>query len=560
MRRAIPHARTAARGALTRRWGLALVAALVAGLAATAPPPARAGAATGWVTAWTSPTDLAMTATYNSTIRDTATVPIAGTRVALTFSNAWSATPTTFAAVTVAQDLRGADVVAGTFLPVTFHGQRTVTIPAYGRVTSDPVVMTVHAGETLAVSLAVAGWATVSVHYCCVGNVDTWATANGVGNVTSEPTARYFSTTLTGPFIRFLSGIAVAGTPARGTIVAFGDSITDGYGYENRGYSWVDALQQRLDRLPASQQLAVVNEGISGNTLTVFPPRTTFAFDSGGLPGVTRFATDALSWPGVRAILVLLGTNDIWFGAGGLTSHPIPPYGTAPAIEAGYRSLIAEAHARGVPIYALTLLPRATSTKKDHDIAEYWGPSEQAVLSAVNAWLLSGRSGFSGVIDAASVMGNVYDGSCQPTQPYAPYFNPDHLHPNVAGETALANTIPTSLLGTVAAPLAPALASATPTPGCRAAQSATAVLAASTPTTTTTTTTVPVTTTTIAVSLARRARPYLGGALVALLVIAAALALIAQRRVARRRIARRRMARPDTYPRVAPPRDPRRSR
>ena len=519
--------------------------------------PGRAGGATsGWVTAWTSPTDLALGGAYNSTIRDIATVPIAGTRVALTFSNLWSSTPTTFGAVTVAEDLSGASLVAGTVHPVTFAGRRSVTIPAHGRVTSDPVSLAVHSGETLAVSIAIAGWATVSVHYCCVGHTDTWATANGVGDQTAVTSAQPFNVSLTGPFLRFLSGITVAGTPARGTVVAFGDSITDGYGYENQGYSWVTALQQRLDALPARDQLAVVNEGISGNTLTVFPAGTTFAANSGGWPGVTRFATDALSWPGVRSIVVLLGINDIWFGAGGLTGHPIPPYGTAASLEAGYRSLIAQARAHGIPIDAVTLLPRATSTANQRDdvIAEYWGPSEQAVLNAVNAWLLSGHSGFTHVIDAASVMGDVYDGACQPTLPYPAYFNQDHLHPNVAGQTALANAIPTTWLGTAAAPHTPALTSAIPTPGCAAAHQAAAVLAASVPPTTTTTTTTPVTTTTTGPSLARRARPFLGGALIVLLVLAAALALVARSRVRRRHRAHQRMASLDAYSRLQPPR------
>ena len=535
--------------------GPAVLAALAATFSLVLAPfaPGRAGGSTAsWVTAWTSPTDLALGGTYNSTIRDIATVPIAGTRIALTFSNLWSSTPTTFGAVTVAEDLSGASLVAGTLHPVTFAGRRSVTIPAHGRVTSDPVSLAVHSGETLAVSIAITGWATVSVHYCCIGHTDTWATANGVGDQTTVASATPFNVSLTGPFLRFLSGITVAGTPARGTVVAFGDSITDGYGYENQGYSWVTALQKRLDTLPASDQLAVVNEGISGNTLTAFPPGTTFATNSGGLPGVTRFATDALSWPGVRAIVVLLGINDIWFGAGGLTGHPIPPYGTAASLEAGYRSLIAQARAHGIPIDAVTLLPRSTSTanKQDDVIAEYWGPSEQAVLNAVNAWLLSGRSGFTHVIDAASVMGDVYDGACTPTQPYPNYFNQDHLHPNVAGETALANTIPTAWLDTATAPHTPALTSATPTPGCAAAHRAAAVLAASVPTTTTTTTTTPVTTTTVGPSLARRARPYLGGALIVLLVLAAALALVARHRVRRRHRARQRMSRLDTHPRT----------
>ncbi len=519
------------------------------------------GATPGWQVTWTSPMDLALGATYNSTVRDTATVAVAGSSVALTFSNLWSATPTTFGAVTVGVDQSGPTVVAGSIVPVTFaNGQRTVTIPAHGQVTSNPVALVVHANEKIAVSIAVSGWATVSVHYCCTGNIDTWATSNGVGDHTTDPTGQSFNPQLTGAFVRWLSGVAVANSPARGAIVAFGDSITDGYGYENNGFSWVNALQQRIDRLPATDQMSVVNEGIAGNTLTVFPPGTSYATNSGGVPGVTRLATDALGWPGVKDVVVLLGTNDIWFGAGGVAGKPIPPYGTAAAIEAGLRTVAAQVRARGLNVYAITLLPRATSTKQDHDLPEYWGPSEQSVMSAVNAWLLSARTGFTGVINLAAVMADVYNGDCNPNTPFAPYFNPDHLHPNVAGETAMANAISTQLFGLPDAPLNPPVLPATPTPGCAAATVASAVLASAVPTTTTTvapTTTVPPTTTTTPSTLLRSARSLAIWLLAALVVLAGVLALIARRRVAKRRRDRRRAMRVVSYPRVPPPSQPR---
>ncbi len=497
--------------------------------------------------------DLALSPTYDSTVRDVASVAVAGRLLELTFSNLWSPRPTTFAAVTVGVAQTGPTIVAGSFVPVTFnHGQRFVTIPANGRVTSDPVAMVVRANERLSVSIAVSGWANVSVHYCCVGNVDTWATSNGAGDHTLDPTGNSFNSQLTGSYIRWLAGIAVAGTPARGSIVAFGDSITDGYGYENNGFSWVNALQQRIDRLPPSDRMSVVNEGIAGNTLTVFPPRTSYEFSSGGLPGVTRLANDALAWPGVKDVVVLLGTNDIWFGAGGVAGKPIPPYGTAASIEAGLRSLIAQVHARGLKIFGITLLPRATSTKADHDTPEYWGPSEQAVLSAVNAWMLAGQTGFDGVFNLNPVMADVYNGDCNPTIPFPPYFNPDHLHPNIAGQTVMANAISTTLFGMPQAPLSAPVVSATPTPGCPGAREAAAILAAAVPTTTTTTTTVAPTTTTVPTSLPRRLRSLATVLLGVLILAVLALALITRRRIVQRRRRRSRASR-DNYPRVSPP-------
>ncbi|MHB1087247.1 MAG: GDSL-type esterase/lipase family protein [Acidimicrobiales bacterium] len=541
---------------------LAALLVMLIGWGVTSLAPASAATSTSppWQTTWTSPTDLAVGVTSNSTTRDIATVAVGGSSLKFTFSNLWSDTATTFGAVTVGVQQSGATVTPGTFIPVTFNNSPSVTIAPRSQVTSDPVAMSVHAGESLAISIAVSGSATVSVHYCCGGHVDSYATDNGGGNLTEVPSSPKFDPRLPNWTMRWLSAIAVGGSPAQGTIVAFGDSITDGYGYTNNAFSWVNALQSRISQLPASQQMSVVNEGISANTLTVFPPNSTFAYTGGGLPGVTRLQNDALALPGVKAVVLLLGTNDIWFGAGGLKAHPIPPYGTAPAIEAGMRQIIAATHAHGLKVFGITLLPRSTSTLGvGVDLAENWTPGEQAILSAVNTWMLSPGSGFDGVLNLSAVMGNVYNGSCQPTSPFAAYFNPDHLHPNVAGQTVMADAIPTTLFDMPEAPQVPPLVSATPTANCAAAQLAAQVFAAgttpgTTTTTTSTTTTVPATTTTAAPGLlGGHARTYAEYLLILLIALTLFLLGVARRRAIRRRAIRRRSSWHPDYPRTGPP-------
>lgn len=478
----------------------------------------------------------------------------------LTFSNLWSATSTTFSAVSVGVQQSGANVVPGTIVPVTFKGARSVTMAPHAQVTSDPVAMTVSAGESLAISIAVLGSATVSVHYCCYGHIDSFATSDGVGNVALVPSALKFNPLLTGTSMRWLSEIAVLGSNAPGTIVGFGDSITDGYGNVNNGFSWVNALQSRINQLPASQRMSVVNEGVSGNTLTVFPPGASFALKSGGLPGVTRLNDDALSLAGAKDVVLLLGTNDIWFGAGGETGYPIPPYGTAASIEGGMHDVVAMTHARGLKIYGITLLPRSTTSSADHDLPEYWSPAEQATLSAVNSWMLSPASGFDGVINLNALMSDVYNGDCRPSVPFAPYFNTDHLHPNVAGETVMADAISTVIFGLPEAPQVPQLVSATPTVGCPAATLASQVLAAgrqpSPTTTTSTSTTTPTTTTTLAPPVG-----LLGGHLyryalylvLALIILSLAALVAARRREARRRARRRQRTQRVEHSRFPPP-------
>jgi lysophospholipase L1-like esterase len=481
-----------------------LAVAIFLGSAAVAIMPALAGsvsasattspAVPAWQTAWTSPTDFDAGVADNATARDIAQVAIGGTSIELTLSNLWSNTATTFGSVTVGIQQSGVAVVPGSIVPVTFGNSRSVTIAANASVTSDPVDMAVYAGESLSVSLAEIGPATVSVHFCCAGRIDSYATSNGVGDLTNSPTAAGFNPTLGSTNMRWLSAIAVSDSPGHGTVVAFGDSITEGFGYQNNGFGWPSALQARLAQLAPTQQVSVVNEGISGNTLTAFPPGTSYADTSGGLPGSARLVPDALSLPGVKDVILFLGTNDIWFGAGGESGHPIPPYGTAAAIESGMEEVIAATHAQGIKIFGVTLLPRASSDGFNNEEPEAWTPAEQATLSAVDAWMLTPGSGFDGVINLAAVMGDVYDGACQPTMPYPPYYTGDNLHPNIAGETVMADAISTTLFGIPQAPQVPQLVAVTPTPGCPGAVQAEEVLAlarqpATTPTTPTTNTT-----------------------------------------------------------------------
>ena len=80
------------------------------------------------------------------------------------------------------------------------------------------------------------------------------------------------------------------GADTRQLIVAFGDSLTAGYGVE-AGYSYPDFLQKDLDR--AGYKYRVVNEGVSGDTT------------SGGL---SRVAAVAQRKPAI--VILELGGND----------------------------------------------------------------------------------------------------------------------------------------------------------------------------------------------------------------------------------------------------------
>src|SRR6185437_11293437 len=129
-----------------------------------------------------------------------------------------------------------------------------------------------------------------------------------------------------------------------GTLVAFGDSITDGVQSTVGGNDrWPNDLARRLDTV-TGPTLSVADAGIGGN-------RVLTASRCCGASAEARFALDQ---PGVRDVIVLEGINDIGVSLG---PRHLDAGLTAAQIIAGYRDLIAAAHARGVQIFGATLLP-----------------------------------------------------------------------------------------------------------------------------------------------------------------------------------------------------------
>jgi lysophospholipase L1-like esterase len=415
----------------------------------TAPPASTAPPAPVWQVAWASAMAWAEPAQLvsNSTVRTLVSVPVDGSALRVRISNRFGNAPLVVGSATAARSAGGAALVAGTTVPIHFGGAVSVTVPAGGSVTSDPVPMAVTAPEILAVSLYVADRDTVTAHYpCCEPATPSFLALDGTGNLVTRTTPLGFA--FPGPS-RLVDALDVlrpdppAGAAARGSIVVLGDSITDGFRSTAR---WTDFLQKRIDALPAAERVAVVNEGNTANALTPVIPSD--ATTGGGPPGIQRLSDDVLTLPGVSTVVLFLGTNDLFFGA------------TAQSLIAGYQQAAAVAHAHGVRIVGVTLLPRLGS--------ERWTPARQQELATVNQWLLTNHV-LDGVIDLATPMADMYNGACRPTALFPPYDSGDHLHPNAAGDVAMADAVPPSVLGLPRLPLVPPLVVARPTPRCAGA-------------------------------------------------------------------------------------------
>src|SRR5205814_10374133 len=120
---------------------------------------------------------------------------------------------------------QAAALAAGSNRQAFFNQSATVAVPPGGTVVSDPVVMKVAAWQDLAVSLYVSGAAAhPSQHTGAV--VTSYLNANGSGDVAADEARAAFTATTTSVF--WLKAVDVLSSTVTGSVVAFGDSITDG--------------------------------------------------------------------------------------------------------------------------------------------------------------------------------------------------------------------------------------------------------------------------------------------------------------------------------------------
>ena len=375
-----------------------------------------------WIAAWgASPQapiacNLSVRGFGNQTVREIVFASIGGAMLRVRLSNAFGAQPVRVAAASVAVQVRGADVVPGTLRPLSFAGRPAVFVPARRDVASDPVVLRVHPGTHLAVSLYLSAPSGPVTQHTQARQVN-WVAA---GPRTLDTSARAFFTATQSWYL--LSGVDVlAPRRARGVVVTFGDSITDGVGAPvDANARYPNDLARRL-AARAGATLSVVDEGIGGN-------RVIAGTECCGVGGVARFRRDVLGQPGVRDVILLEGVNDIGQSQSrGPRTAPHTPVSALQIVE-GYERIIAMARAAGVRVFGATLTP--------FHGARYWTAAGEAKREAVNAWILHSGA-FDGVIDFASAVAEAGD----PEQLAPAFDSGDHLHPNAAGYRAMARAV-----------------------------------------------------------------------------------------------------------------------
>ena len=383
-----------------------------------------------WITTWTAspqplwagdfplPTNVPFNV-WNQTLRQTARISVGGRRVRIQLSNAYGTTQLVIGAAHLALAGDGADIVNGTDRPMTFSGRRSVTIPPGAPALSDPIDLGVAALQRVSVSLylplptapSTFHWDGREAAYLVTGD----QTANASIRQESTLTSRVF-----------LSAILVDAPSATRTVVALGDSITDGAGATmDRDTRWPDFLAARL----ADNQVAVLNAGISGARLLQ---------DKMGDNALARLDRDVLSQPGIAAVIVLIGINDISWNH--MAFAPNDGAADAEQLIAGYRQIIARAHARNVRVVGATLTP-FEGALKDTPLMGYYSADKERVRQTVNDWIRHSGE-FDGVVDFDTLLRD----PAHPARLLPAYDSGDHLHPGDAGNKAMAEAVDLSVL------------------------------------------------------------------------------------------------------------------
>jgi lysophospholipase L1-like esterase len=331
----------------------------------------------------------------NATLRQVVHVSLGGAKIRIRFSNEFGDGPLEIGSASVAASAGQAAIQPGSVRSLRFDGAESATIPAGAPLWSDPLDFNLAALSDLSISISLKQVpAAVTTHpgarttsYLQAG--DAVAAPDLPGAARSE---HWY----------FLSGVEVLASAA--AVVILGDSITDGRNSKQNG-RWPDALARRLQK----SGIGVLNQGIGGNCL----------LHCGlGPNALARFDRDVLAQSGVHWLIVLEGINDL----GARTPA------TAAQLIAGYRQLIARAHAHGIRVYGATILPVGESF--------YFTPQLEATRQAVNQWIRHG-----GEFDAVIDMDLALRDPRRPDHLVAAADSGDHLHPANPGYQMMADAV-----------------------------------------------------------------------------------------------------------------------
>ena len=390
-----------------------------------------AAAEDNWVASWTASPHAPLgtegpfaAASYDDvTISQVIRLTEGGHQLRVRFTNRYGEAPLAIGTARIFRIDAGGNEIAGSSRALTFGGEAGAVIPRGSPFVSDTVDLATEDLDRVKVEFYLPS--ETGPCTCHLTGLDTLAVSPPGDHVGED-----WEPVSTAQYRAFVSVIEVDSPDAMGTIVTFGDSITDGVGStpgENR--RWPDVLAERLEE--AGMEYAVANAGISGNR--VLSPGM-------GESALARFDEDVLSLPNVTHIIIFEGVNDIGNRFGpqrpgfpGMTLDQ-PEIDVAQMI-AGYRQLIARAHAAGIAVIGAPIAP--------YKGASYWSEEGEAARQEINDWIVN-----SGEFDAVTRLDLAFAEPDDPATMREGYHMGDFLHGSDAGLRAVGESIDLSLFAT----------------------------------------------------------------------------------------------------------------
>lgn len=350
------------------------------------------------------------------TLRQIVHTSVGGEQTRIWFSNRFGKEPLRIGAAHVALSTQGSAIQADSDHELTFHHMGSVTVPPGATIVSDPVALQVPAFADLAISTYFPGMTLASTEHSLA--LETSYAA--MGNMADAP--QLAATAAKEKSWYFLSGVDVY-APDDSAVVAFGDSITDGWrstSGENR--TWPDVLATRLAATPPTAHagvLGVVNSGIGGNRVLL---------NGAGPDALARFNADVLVRSDAKFVILLESINDI-----GRYTRDGQPYGDLlQRLEFGLSQMAIQAHQHGMGVFGATLTP--------YKGCSYYSPEGEAVRGKLNEWIRTSHV-FDGVVDFDKATRDPQ----HPLRFLPQYDSDDHLHPNDGGYKAMGDAVDLNL-------------------------------------------------------------------------------------------------------------------
>jgi lysophospholipase L1-like esterase len=364
-----------------------------------------------WTGTWAAAASGTALPLPGASIRNVVHTSVGGTAARVRLSNRLGIRPLRLRSVTLALQEHGyfprPDAMPGTMRQVLFDGGPTAVVPAGREIVSDPVRLDVPGDSNLLVTVHTPLYDGPATYHRIAKQTNFLA--HGVDHSADVGGAAYTSTVRSWYYV---TGVDVRTARAVGSVVAIGDSLTDGVGTTPDSNSrWPDRLADRIADLPPRHRLGVLNAGISGNRILN---------DLSGPSALERFDADVLRRSGVRTVIVLEGINDVMTDSAGEDGIK--------AFKKAYRTLAERAHAKGIRVIGATLTPYRGHLA--------YTPGREALRRQINRFIRKDAP-FDAVVDFDAAVRD-------PKQPdrIRTAFDPgDHLHFNDAGMKALARAV-----------------------------------------------------------------------------------------------------------------------